>query len=101
MHSHGWSIQDLYVFLGGSTAIGIIGHAVSTFPTPKSPLGQWFLGVIQFIVGQRLQAKQTIGGQENVNLLATQAINPPAKIEVIAEPVKKIDPNESPKAETK
>lgn len=89
MHPHGLSVQDLYIFLGGSTAIGIIGHAVSTFPTPKSPMGQWFLGIIQFIVGQRLQAKQTMGGQENVNVLAQKAMDPPAKLEVIAEPAKK------------
>lgn len=84
MH-HGFGVQDVYIFLGGSTAIGILGHAVSTFPTPKSAMGQWFLGCIQFIVGQRLQAKQTMGGQENVNTLASRAIEPPAKLEVIAE----------------
>ena len=61
MHS-----QDLVSFLAGSTVIGIIAHAVNTFPTPANKYGQWFLGTIQFIVGQRVQGAITVKGQDTV-----------------------------------
>jgi hypothetical protein len=67
---------------------GAVGHAVSTFPTPKNPYGQWFLGTLQWLVGQRIQAQQTITGQANINALATAVIpSPPpgTKVDVIAE----------------
>lgn len=40
-----------------------LGHAVSTYPVPKSPGGKWFLSCIQYAVGQRLQALATAQGQ--------------------------------------
>jgi len=40
----------------------IVAHAVNTFPMPKSAIGRWFLGVIQFAVGQRVQAVETLNG---------------------------------------
>ncbi len=49
-------------FLGGGTAVLIVSHAVNTFPMPKSAIGRWFLGVIQFAVGQRLQGNYTLNG---------------------------------------
>lgn len=55
--------EHVTIFLAGSTAMGLIGHAVSTFPVPSSALGKWLLGVIQFAVGQRMQAMQTRTGQ--------------------------------------
>ena len=61
MHS-----QDLVSFLAGSTVIGIIAHAVNTFPTPANKYGQWFLGTIQFIVGQRVAASNTLKGQDTI-----------------------------------
>jgi len=91
MHLPSLSWEHVQIFLSGSTVLAIVAHAVNTYPTPKSPLGQWFLGCIQFAVGQRLQGKQTIGGQDNVTLLAKQAIDPPAKLEVIAETAKKAE----------
>lgn len=48
------------IFLAGSTALGIVAHAVNTFPTPSSPFGKWLLGIVQFVVGQRMQAQQNI-----------------------------------------
>jgi hypothetical protein len=50
------------LFVSGSTFIGIVAHAVNTFPMPKSAIGRWFLGVIQYAVGQRLQGHSTMDG---------------------------------------
>jgi hypothetical protein len=52
----------------GATAIGIIAHAVNTFSTPINKHGSWLLGLIQYIVGQRVAAGNTFKGQD------TQAI---------------------------
>jgi hypothetical protein len=46
-------------FLSGSTAMGIVAHAVNTFPQPKSAFWSWVLGTIQYAVGQRTQAAVT------------------------------------------
>ena len=51
---------DLASILGGVTAMGILAHAVNTFPQPSSPMGKWILGCVQFAVGQRLQAQTTM-----------------------------------------
>lgn len=58
--------QDLITFLAGSTVIGILGHAVNTFPTPANKYGQWLLGTVQYIVGQRIAASNTIKGNDTV-----------------------------------
>lgn len=52
--------------LAGGTAIGLLGHAVNTFPTPTNKYGSWFLGVIQWAVGQRVAAGNTLKGQQSV-----------------------------------
>lgn len=54
--------EHITMFLAGSTALALIGHAVNTFPVPASPIGKWLLGVVQFAVGQRLQSMQTRTG---------------------------------------
>lgn len=54
------------LFLSGSTAIGILAHAVNTFPTPQSKYGAWLLGVVQYVVGQRVAAKNTFQGLDTV-----------------------------------
>jgi hypothetical protein len=46
----------------GASAWAIIGHAVQTFPVPQSKYGQWFLGAIQYAVGQRERAANTVTG---------------------------------------
>ena len=53
----------IFFFLSGSAALGIVSHAVNTFPTPKTAMGRWFLGVIQYAVGQRMQAYDTLNGK--------------------------------------
>jgi|HubBroStandDraft_3_1064219.scaffolds.fasta_scaffold140780_1 hypothetical protein len=57
--------QDVISFLAGSTVIGLIAHAVDTFPTPANKYGQWFLGNVQFIVGQRVKGMNTIQGKDS------------------------------------
>lgn len=59
-------IHQIVEFMSGATVFGIIAHAVNTFPTPKSPLGGWALGVIQFAVGQRIAAKNTLAGSDSI-----------------------------------
>ena len=43
----------------GATVIGILSHAVNSFPPPSNKYGLWLLSTIQYIVGQRAQAIQT------------------------------------------
>jgi hypothetical protein len=56
--------EHAVIFLSGMTALGIVAHAVNTFPTPQNKYGQWFLGLIQFIVGQRIAAFNTMQGKD-------------------------------------
>ncbi len=51
--------------LTGATAVGIIAHAVNSFPTPTNKYGSWLLGVIQFAVGQRYIAANTMQGEQS------------------------------------
>lgn len=53
---------SVLLFISGSTFIGVVAHAVNTFPMPKTAIGRWFLGVIQYAVGQRLQGQSTMDG---------------------------------------
>ena len=52
--------QDVISFFTGATVIGAIAHAVDTFPVPTNKYGQWFLGCIQWFVGQRLKGSSNI-----------------------------------------
>lgn len=63
----------LLVFISGSTFVGIVAHAVNTFPMPKSAIGRWFLGVIQYTVGQRLQGQSTMNGGGTLRAAADTA----------------------------
>jgi hypothetical protein len=58
--------QHVLVFLSGATALGIVGHAVNTFPTPANKYGAWFIGILQYAVGQRQQALNTMNGQSTI-----------------------------------
>jgi len=51
-------------FFSGATVLGLIGHAVNTFPTPKNIYGQWLLGVVKFAVGQRQSALNAMRGTD-------------------------------------
>jgi len=78
---------DVLTGLGGGAFLwGALGHAVSTFPTPTNVYGQWVLGTAQWLVGQRVQAQQTISGQANIAAMAAAVIPAvPLKVEVAAE----------------
>ena len=54
--------SHLLLIYSGAAGFAIVAHAVNTFPMPKSTIGRWFLGVIQFAVGQRLQGLATMNG---------------------------------------
>jgi len=57
-------ITHIGLVAGGATALGIVAHAVNTFPTPNNPYGAWLLGVIQFAVGQRIASRNTFNGMQ-------------------------------------
>ncbi len=59
-------------FFSGMTFLGIVAHAVNTFPTPVNPYGQWFLGIIKFTVGQRISGMNAIKGQDTVVVAVPQ-----------------------------
>lgn len=58
-------------FLSGAVGLGIVAHAVNTFPTPANQYGAWALGVIQFAVGQRVAAKNTLQGLQTIATAVT------------------------------
>lgn len=59
-------------FIYGATFFGIIAHAVNTFPTPGNVYGQWMLGIIKFVVGQRISAMNAIRGNDTVTVSVPQ-----------------------------
>lgn len=73
MHFVGSWTQHIIVFLSGATGLSIIGHAVSTFPTPANKYGIWLLGILQYIVGQRVAASNTFQGLQTVTAGVTTA----------------------------
>ncbi len=59
--------------LTGATAVGIVAHAVNSFPTPSNVYGQWILGVIKYVVGQRVSGANAIAGfQTEATAVTTQ-----------------------------
>lgn len=66
----------------GMFLLGAIGHAVQTFPPPQNKYGQWFLGLIQWGVGQRLRAANTMQGEGTLTKqVPLDTKNPPVKID--------------------
>lgn len=61
-----WLSTHAVTFLSGAVGLGIVAHAVNTFPTPANQYGAWLLGVVQFAVGQRVVAKNTLQGLQTV-----------------------------------
>ncbi len=70
--THLWDNWD--DVLTGATLLSLAGHLVNTFPTPKNQYGQWFLGGIQYIVGQRIAAKNTMQGENTMAVSIPRAI---------------------------
>lgn len=60
------TFKHVEMFFAGSTALGLVGHAVNSFPTPENKYGQWLLGCIKFAVGQRQSAMNAIRGNDTV-----------------------------------
>lgn len=74
--------EHLKIFAGGSFALGFVAHIVQTFPPPENKYGQWALGSIQWVVGQRLRAANTIAGEGTLTKqVPRETQNPPAKID--------------------
>ena len=61
-----FNLEHVEIFFAGSTALGLIAHAVNSFPVPENKYGQWFLGCIKFAVGQRVSAMNAFKGQDTV-----------------------------------
>ncbi len=61
-------LEHTTIFLAGSAGMAIVGHAVQSFPTPKNIYWAWFIGVIQFAVGQRYRAANTLAGDKTLTI---------------------------------
>lgn len=57
-----WVVSNWIPLVSGSTFSALVGHAVSTFPPQNNPYVNWFLGIIQFAIGQRNAGKNTLQG---------------------------------------
>jgi hypothetical protein len=74
--------EHVQIFLTGSTALAFVAHMVQTIPTPKSEWAQWLLGGIQWLVGQRIRATNTLQGDGTLTQPVDRTLqNPPAKID--------------------
>ena len=60
------SWEHFITAFAGATAMGLLAHAVNTFPTPSNLYGQWVLGCIKFAVGQRISAMNAFRGNDTV-----------------------------------
>lgn len=56
--------EHISIALTSASAVGIVAHAVQSFPTPKNAYASWLLGVLQFAVGQRERALNTLNGAD-------------------------------------
>lgn len=58
--------EHFVLLLAGGAGLATVAHAVNTFPTPTNKYASWFLGVVQYIVGQRVAAVNTLQGLQTV-----------------------------------
>ena len=63
MQTH-WIAQLLGIFPDWFWIL-LAAHAVNSFPTPGNKYGQWALGVVKFIVGQRVTGLNAINGYQS------------------------------------
>ncbi len=74
--------EHAQIFLTGSTALAFVAHMVQTIPTPESKWAQWLLGGVQWFVGQRIRAANTLQGEGTLTKqVPRDTENPPAKID--------------------
>lgn len=60
------SWEHFITFFAGASGMGLVAHAVNSFPTPINKYGQWFLGCIKFAVGQRVSAMNAFQGRDTM-----------------------------------
>jgi len=58
------TIPHVADMLGSAAVFGVIAHAVQSFPTPSNKYGAWLLGAVQYAVGQRERAMNTLAGAD-------------------------------------
>lgn len=63
---HSPILTHITSFLGGAATLSLIAHGVNTFPTPNNKYGAWLLGLIQYAVGQRVAAKNTMSLMDTI-----------------------------------
>jgi len=68
------SWEHIITAFAGATAMGLLAHAVNTFPTPVNKYGQWFLGCIKFAVGQRISAMNAFAGKDTMVVAVPQGM---------------------------
>lgn len=74
--------EHIQIFLTGSTVLAFVAHMVQTIPTPENKYAQWILGGVQWLVGQRIRANNTLAGEGTVTKqVPRDTVNPPAKID--------------------
>ncbi len=54
--------------LFGMFTWSVIGHAVQKFPPSNNPYVNWVIGTIQFAVGQRERAQNTMNGKGTITV---------------------------------
>jgi hypothetical protein len=72
-HVGGHLLNHWQDVLAGATFIGIVAHAVNSFPTPTNVYGQWVLGIIKYAVGQRISAANALAGLQTETTAVTTA----------------------------
>lgn len=65
MNDFNW-LHLLVSFSLGTVGFGVLAHAVNTFPVPENPYGRWFLGVIQYWIGQKERSRNTVNNLDTV-----------------------------------
>lgn len=60
------------LWAGGMTFWAAVGHAVNTCPAPDNKWWRWGLGCIQFLVGQRIAAANTVNGLQTMATAVTR-----------------------------
>jgi hypothetical protein len=77
---NGW--EHFQIFLTGSTALAFVAHMVQTIPPSDNKWFNWLLGGVQWLVGQRIRAANTLAGEGTLTKSVDRdTVNPPAKID--------------------
>ena len=55
----------------GATGLGVVSHIVQTFPIKDNRWVNWIIGIIQYVVGQRERAVNTLNSNGTLTIAAT------------------------------